>query len=101
MDVDKIAANVTFRALGKPATYIPTRGTVVQTRVILDKDVQTIGELGLVVQQVDTMDIPAADIPRPVLGSVIRLEGQDWRIDTVDTRENEVIQVIVVQCPSA
>lgn len=107
MDVDLIAATGASQALGKPAQYIPRRGTVVETRVTLDIGVQTIGQFGLVVQQIDTIDIPVKDVPSPVLGSVIRLKGREWRsldgtewrIDSIDTLENEVIQATVVACP--
>lgn len=69
------------RALGDPAVYEAAGGDSVNTWAILGKSAEAVGEFGERVEFRETAQLPKSDVPQPLSGSILTVQGKgEYRI---------------------
>lgn len=77
VDVRQRITDVGFSRLGEPASYAPPGGgAAVATRAVVRRGMVPVGDFGQASQPTTLITLPTVDVPRPVSGATVTVEGE-------------------------
>lgn len=87
------------RALGDAAVYETPAGESKNTWAIINKSTDQLGEFGERIEFRDVAQMPRADVPQPLSGATLAVNGKTYRIGALIDADDYFVTASIKEIP--